>query len=132
MSFVDSNIYRDRTELKKMIDKPNLTGFQAFNKIFKELGLYMEPEEVDKIIDWLYQVEDSKYDINPSIADSEAQLRLILGSDRYDELVSIWTENNQFRLKQIGTKKYRHKKTQQLYDGLDPEDNPLDYEIYYV
>jgi hypothetical protein len=105
------------------------------NKMVTELSLYMTPTELDQCMDFMYQIEDSKFDINPTVSDCKTQLRLILGSDRYEEIVSQWKQNNQKLLSVFGTLKFKNKKDltdKTLYDGLDPEDNPDDWEKIYV
>lgn len=121
-----------KEQLKTMIDRPNLVGFDAFNKIFQELGLYLNDYEIDQIIEFMYQVENSEYDINPSISDSITQMQLILGKDRYQEVTELWKQNNQKTLSEFGTLKYKCKTTGNLYDGLDETDDPKDYEKVYV
>jgi len=105
------------------------------NKMVTELSLYMTPTELDQCMDFMYQIEDSKFDINPTVSDCKTQLRLILGSDRYEEIVSQWKQNNQKLLSVFGTLKFKNKKDpldKTLYDGLDPEDNSDDWEKIYV
>lgn len=105
------------------------------NKMVTELSIYMHDSELDRCMDFMYQIEDSKFDINPTVSDCKTQLKLILGSDRYDEVVSQWKQNNQKILSVFGTLKYKNKKDttdKTLYDGLDPEDDPKDYEKIYV
>ena len=97
------------------------------NKMVTELSLYMTETEVDRCMDFMYQIEDSKFDINPTVSDCKTQLKLILGSDRYDQIVEQWKNNNQKLLSVFGTLKYKNKKDSNdktLYDGLDPEDDP--------
>ena len=105
------------------------------NKMVTELSLYMTEIELDRCMDFMYQIEDSKFDINPTVSDCKTQLKLILGSDRYEEIVEQWKNNNQKLLSVFGTLKYKNKKDSNdktLYDGLDPEDNPEDWEKIYV
>ena len=105
------------------------------NKMVTELSLYMNETELDRCLDFMYQIEDSKFDINPTVSDCKTQLKLILGSDRYDEIVNQWKQNNQKLLSVFGTLKYKNKKDttdKTLYDGLDPEDDPKDWEKIYV
>ena len=105
------------------------------NKMVTELSLYMTEIELDRCMDFMYQIEDSKFDINPTVSDCKTQLKLILGSDRYDEIVDKWKSNNQKILSVFGTLKYKNKKDttdKTLYDGLDPEDEPQDWEKIYV
>ena len=105
------------------------------NKMVTELSLYMHETELDRCLDFMYQIEDSKFDINPTVSDCKSQLKLILGSDRYDYIVDQWKQNNQKLLSVFGTLKYKNKKDttdKTLYDGLDPEDDPKDWEKIYV
>jgi hypothetical protein len=105
------------------------------NKMVTELSIYMHETELDRCMDFMYQIEDSKFDINPTVSDCKSQLKLILGSDRYDEIVEQWKQNNQKILSVFGTLKFKNKKDpsdKTLYDGLDPEDNPEDWEKIYV
>jgi len=102
------------------------------NKMVTELSLYMTDTELDRCMDFMYQIEDSKFDINPTVSDCKTQLKLILGSDRYDEIVYKWKENNQKILSVFGTLKFKEKANGKLWDGLDPEDDPNMYEKVYV
>jgi hypothetical protein len=126
--------YKDK--LKQMIDKPIITDkFRAFDKMVSELGPFMNVFEVDKCVDFMYTIEHSKYDINPSISDCKTQLQIILGSDRYEQVVSEWKKYNNKFVTQFGTLKFKSKldpTDKTLYDGLDPEDNPDEWEKVYV
>jgi hypothetical protein len=105
------------------------------NKMVTELSIYMTDIELDKCMDFMYTIESSKFDVNPTVSDCKTQLKLILGSDRYEEIVEQWKKNNQKLLSVFGTLKYKNKKDttdKTLYDGLDPEDNPEDWEKIYV
>lgn len=105
------------------------------NKMVTELSLYMTDIELEKCMDFMYTIEQSKYDVNPTVTDCKTQMKLILGSDRYDEIVEQWKNNNQKLLSVFGTLKYKNKKDstdKTLYDGLDPEDDPKDWEKVYV
>jgi len=105
------------------------------NKMVTELSLYMTENELDRCMDFMFTIEDSKFDINPTVTDCKTQLKLILGSDRYDEIVESWKKNNQKLLSVFGTLKYKSKldsSDKTLYDGLDPEDDPKDWEKVYV
>ena len=105
------------------------------NKMVTELSIYMSDIELDRCMDFMYQIEDSKFDINPTVSDCKTQLKLILGSERYDQIVEQWKQNNQKLLSVFGTLKYKNKKDttdKTLYDGLDPEDDPQDWEKIYV
>ena len=105
------------------------------NKMVTELSIYMHDEELTKCLDFMFTIEDSKYDINPTVTDCKSQLKLILGSDRYDVIVEQWKQNNQKILSVFGTLKYKNKvdtSDKTLYDGLDPEDDPNMFEKVYV
>ena len=105
------------------------------NKMVTELSLYMTENELDRCMDFMFTIEDSKFDINPTVTDCKTQLKLILGSDRYDEIVENWKKNNQKLLSEFGTLKYKSKldsSDRTLYDGLDPTDDPKDWEKVYV
>lgn len=105
------------------------------NKMVTELSLYMTDNELDRCMDFMYEIENSKYDVNPTVSDCKTQLKLILGSDRYDMIVEQWKNNNQKLLSVFGTLKYKSKKDSSdktLYDGLDPEDDPNDFDKVYV
>jgi hypothetical protein len=121
-----------KQQLKDMIDRPNLTGFDPFNKIFQELAPYMTAIEIDIIVDFMYDIEDSKYDINPTIGDAQTQIKLLIGSDRYQSIVDQWKKNNQKILSSFGTLKYKCKQTGQLYDGLEHFDDPNNFDKVYV
>jgi len=115
--------------------KFNHKKVDIMNKMVTELSVYMHETELDRCMDFMYTIEDSKFDINPTVSDCKTQLKLILGSDRYEEIVYKWKQNNQKILSVFGTLKYKNKKDltdKTLYDGLDPEDNPDDYEKIYV
>jgi len=102
------------------------------NKMVTELSIYMHETELDRCMDFMYTIENSKFDINPTVNDCKTQLKLILGSERYDEIVEQWNKNNQKLLSVFGTMKYKGKKDGITYDGLDPEDDPNDFEKIYV
>ena len=105
------------------------------NKMVTELSLYMTDMETDRCLDFMFTIESSKFDVNPTVSDCKTQLKLILGSDRYDEIVEQWKQNNQKILSVFGTLKYKSKldtSDRTLYDGLDPTDNPEDWEKIYV
>ena len=105
------------------------------NKMVTELSLYMTDMETDRCLDFMFTIESSKFDVNPTVSDCKTQLKLILGSDRYDEIVEQWKQNNQKILSVFGTLKFKNKldtTDKTLYDGLDPTDNPEDWEKIYV
>ena len=105
------------------------------NKMVTELSIYMHETELDRCMDFMYEIENSKFDINPTVSDCKTQLKLILGSDRYDQIVDQWKQNNQKILSVFGTLKYKNKldpSDKTLYDGLDETDDPNDWEKIYV
>lgn len=121
-----NDIYNRKFDNKKV---------NIMNKMVTELSVYMHESELDRCMDFMYEIENSKFDINPTVSDCKTQLKLILGSDRYEEVVSQWKQNNQKLLSVFGTLKYKNKKDttdKTLYDGLDPEDDPDDWEKIYV
>ena len=121
--------------MKKLIDRPHTNHIKNFDRMVVELSKYMTELEVDQCIEFMNKLVDTKYDINPSVEDSKTQIKLILGVDRYEEVVWEWKKNNQKLLSSFGTLKYKNKKDptdKTLYDGLDPTDNPDDWEKVYV
>ena len=105
------------------------------DRMITELTPYMTTEEINKCIDLLNTISTSKWDINYSVEDSKTQLKILLHEDRYQEMVMLWTLDNQKLLTSFGALKYKSKIDTQdktLYDGLDPHDNPNDWEKIYV
>ena len=92
----------------------------------------MNEFEMDRCISFMDTLKDTKWDINPSVDDCKTQLEIILGKDRFNEIVMNWNKDNQKILTAFGKLKYKEKSTGRLFDGLDPEDNPDDYEKIYV
>jgi L-arabinose isomerase len=82
--------------------------------------------EIDQLVEFMDKISDSRWDVNPSVEDCASQLRLILGSDRYEEIKAKWATKNQHLVKE-GVTKYIHVVTGKLYDGLDSKDKPEDY-----
>jgi len=122
----------NKERLKAMIDKPIMTDkFRSFDKMVSTLGPYMNMFEVDRCVEFMQAIENSKYDVNPSISDCKTQLQIILGRDRYEQIVTEWKKNNQKILTQFGTLKYKRKSDNTLWDGLDETDDPNDYEKVY-
>ena len=120
---------------RTLIDRPNTTNIKVMDRMVTELSPYMTDIEIDLIVEFMVKVEHSKYDINPSIEDSKTQIQLIIGSQRFKEVVDIWKSKNQKLLTSFGTMKYKSKTDttdHTLYDGLDPTDNPEDFTKVYV
>lgn len=119
--------------LKGLIDRPmNVSHIANFNKMVVELSPYMTEIEVDKCIDHMYILEHSVGDSNPSVEDCKTQLQLMLGSDRFLEICKAWNAKNQKWLTVFGKLKYKKISDGSYWDGLDPEDNPDDYEKVYI
>lgn len=119
--------------LKTLLDRPFINKKNPIlDKMILELSLYMNPMELDRLIDFMWTLENSEQDINYTVNDCETQLRIILGSERYETIRDEWKAKNQKMLSVYGTLKYKCKKTGKLYDGLDDTDNEEDYEKYYV
>lgn len=122
-------------QLKNLLDRPFTNHIKNFDRMTTELSPYMTEIELDKCIGFMNTLRDTKNDINPSVEDCKTQMQIMFGSDRYNEIVWQWKQKNQKLLSVFGTLKYRNKKDptdKTLYDGLDPEDNPDDYEKVYV
>ena len=120
---------------KSLIDRPHTNQIRNFDRMVVELSKYMTELEIDSCVEFMIKISDSKFDINPSIEDCKTQLKLILTTDRYTEIVEKWKVDNQKILTVFGTKKYKSKidkSDKTLYDGLDSTDNPNDYEVIYV
>jgi len=119
---------------KTVLDRPFTQHIAHFDRMTVELGKYMTPKEMDACIDFMMTLRDTKYDVNPSVTDCENQFKLMFGSDRYKEIVMQWNEENQKMLTVFGKMKWRRKDgtDKTIYDGLDPHDNPEDWEKIYV
>ena len=117
---------------KKWLAMPNTPHISVFTRMVTELSPHMKDYEIEKCVGFIEKIQDSKFDINPSIEDSKTQIKLLIGSERFAECVEQWKKNNQKLLTVFGTRKYKYRKDGTLWDGLDPEDKPDDYEIVYV
>jgi len=107
-------------------------SYKIFDKMITELSLYMYPMELDRCQAFLFSCEQGNFDTNLTIGDMETQLKILLGSDRYRDIKDKWTENNQKLLSVFGTQKFKYKKTGELFDGLDENDDPREYEKIFV
>lgn len=108
------------------------TDIKYFERMIVELSPHMTEMEIDQCLSFLETISSSKFDLNPTIDDCKSQLRLIVGSQRYEELVWRWTDANQPLLKEVGKKKFKRLSDGTLWDGLDPEDRPEEYKIIYI
>lgn len=121
------------SEFKGLIDKPFYVGhIKNFDKMTTELSKYMTEYEIDQCIGFMYTLQDTKYDINPSPEDCKTQIELLIGKDRFLEICQKWQQENQKFLSVFGTLKYKRIVDNTYWDGLDPEDNPNDYEKVYI
>jgi hypothetical protein len=119
--------------LKGLIDRPmNVSHIANFNKMVTELSPYMTEIEIDSCVEHMFLLEHSKLDVNPSVTDCKTQLQIMLGSDRFLEICKAWNAKNQKWLTVFGKLKYKKISDGSYWDGLDPEDNPDDYEKTYV
>ena len=119
-------------EFRGLIDKPMYVGhIKNFDKMVTELSPFMRDDEIDKCIGFMFTLQDTKNDINPSPEDCKSQLKIMLGSDRFLELSQQWGVKNQKFLSVFGSLKFKHKATGEYYDGLDETDNSEDYEKVY-
>jgi hypothetical protein len=118
--------------MKQLIDKPMYVGhIQNFDKMVTELSPFMTEMEIDQCVNFMFTLQDTKNDINPSPEDCKTQLQLMFGRDRFLELTQQWGKKNQKFLSVFGSLKFKHKATGEYYDGLDETDNPEDYEKVY-
>ena len=121
--------------MKQYIDRPGTENVKHLDRMIAELSPWLNEFEMDRCVEFLITISGSKFDINPSIEDSKTQMKIILGSDRFDEIVMSWTMSNQKLLTSFGKRKYKSKidpTDKTLYDGLDPQDDPKDWEAVYV
>lgn len=117
--------------MKSLIDRPDTQRIKNFDMMVAQLSKYMSEYEIDRVVDFMDTIADSRWDVNPSVEDSATQLKLILGSDRYDQIKLEWSKKNQ-NLIQDGKVKFIHIATGQVFDGLDETDDPLDYSKIYT
>ena len=121
-----------KDRFRTLIDRPMTNHIKNFDKMVVELSPYMTELEIDKCVGFMCTLENSIGDSNPSVEDCKTQLQLMLGSERFLDICKEWNQKNQKWLTVFGKLKYKCKKTGQYYDGLDPEDNPGDYEKVYI
>ena len=122
-------------ELKGLADRPFTGNIRNFDRMIVELSPHMSEFDLDVCIEHMCKIESSKWDINPTVEDCKTQLETLLGKDRYQDIVDRWKQKNQKLLSVFGTMKYKNKLDpldKILYDGLDPEDKPEDWEKVYV
>lgn len=117
--------------MRQLIDRPNTNHCKALDRMIVEFSKYLSEVEMDTCLEFLDKISDSKWDVNWSEEDAATQMKLMLGSDRYQELKLLWGKDNQHLLKNLGQKKYLGLDGV-YYDGLDPTDNPQDFKEIYI
>ena len=119
---------------KQIVDRPDTHQIKNFDRMVVELSKYMTEIEIDACIEFMNTIQGSKWDINPSVDDCKTQLQIMFGRDRVHELILKWSKENQKLLTVFGKLKYLRKDgtDKTPYDGLDPWDNPEDWEKIYV
>ena len=118
--------------MRTMVTRGDTGNIKLFDRMVMELCPYMTAIEIDRTVGFMDRIQGSKYDINPTEADSITQLKIILGSDRYVELKHLWSRDNQPLLQEHGTLKYIHLATGMAYDGLDSTDDESHYTKLYL
>ena len=123
-----------KDRLKTIVDRPwaRQHANKIMNKMITELSPYMNSIELDQCMDFMWTCERGEFDTNMTIGDCEFQLKLILGTERYEMIRTAWMNKNERLVTMYGTLKYKCKKDGKVYDGLDPEDEETDYEKIYV
>lgn len=119
------------TDLRTLIDRPYNSKIKNFDLMVAQLSKYLNPYEIDLLVDFMDTIAGSQWDINPTPTDCASQFRIILGSERYEQVVAKWSAANQ-NLIVDGKKKFIHIATGQVFDGLDETDNPHDYREIYI
>ena len=114
------------THLRTLIDRHDTTKIKALDRMVAELSSHMNEVEIDRAVDLLNTLSSSKWDVNLSVNDAASQLKILLGSERYEEIKAKWAIKNQ-KLITDGRTKYIHRESGLVYDGLDETDNPDHY-----
>lgn len=113
--------------MRTLIDRADTSKIKHLDRMIAELSKYMNEFEIDQSVELLSTLSTSKWDVNLSPTDAAVQLKMMLGSHRYEYIKAMWAKDNSHLINN-GRTKYIHKETKVIYDGLDPEDNPLDYD----
>jgi len=111
--------------MQQLIDRPSIS-IPNFDRMVTELSPHMSEWEIDRIVEFMQTISASKLEVNWTVEDSAAQLRIILGSERYEQVKAQWSLKNQHLIQQ-GQTKWIHLASGRVYDGLDAEDDPSDY-----
>lgn len=116
--------------LNTYVDRPLNLNNKVMDKMVAEISPFLNEFEIDKIVEFMWTIDTSKFEVNYTIDDASSQLKIILGAERYEQVKGAWASKNQHLIKQTdaNTVKYRRRSDGLLFDGLDPEDNPADYQ----
>lgn len=101
-----------------------------FERLAAELSPLMTQLECERVVEFLNTLTQSRIETNWTIDDAASQMRILIGSERYQQLKTEWSIRNQ-PLITNGQRKYRDRQGR-LWDGLDEEDDPREYEIIYL
>lgn len=117
--------------LRTIIDRPNTSQIRNLDRCVVELSKYMTELEIDRCVDLLTTMSKQNVDVNLTVDDAAAQLRILLGSERYEMLKAKWSQDNQQLIKTtpdyLPKIKYVRVSDGSVWDGLDPEDRVEDY-----
>lgn len=112
------------------LDRRDTSQIKTLDRVFMELSPFMTAEEVDQVVIFMNTISTSKIEGNWTADDAISQLRIMLGQERVYNLKAQWSAKNQHLIERVDNKiKYVCNRTQQVYDGLDPHDDPADYTV---
>jgi hypothetical protein len=117
--------------MKTLIDRVDTTNVRTLDHMIAELSPHMNYLEIDRAVDLLNTLATSKFDVNLTVDDASSQLKLLFGSERYEQIKYHWSVKNQHLIPN-GKKKYYRISDGTIWDGLDPEDDPSDYNVIYM
>ena len=112
--------------MKTLIDRLDTTKIKALDRMVAELSPHLSELEIDRAVDLLNTMSSSKWDINLSVDDAAIQMKMLLGTERYEIVKAKWAERNQQLVKE-GRVKFIRLSDKTVWDGLDETDNPADY-----
>lgn len=115
-------------QYKTTLDRPHLPQISILDRTFMELSPYMTELEVDRVVEVMNTLAQSKLEDGWTADDAVSQLRLILGSERVYELKAQWSRKNSHLVAKMDNKvKYIRKSDNTIWCGLDETDDPNDY-----
>ena len=117
--------------MKTLIDRVDTTNVKTLDRMIAELSPHMNEFEIDRAVDLLNTLAMSQFDINLTVDDAASQLKILFGSERYEQIKGAWSAKNQHLIKE-GRVKYIRLSDGAVFDGLDPEDHPNDYTKVYM